>query len=750
MLVSLLLTASLAATVMLGLLLLVRKLFQKRLSPRFIQGLWLLVLIKLLVPVAPQSSVSLFNLLPQELHQKSTQWDGPFGPGSPPKSLLPSSGAEQPLPDPVTNRAEAPQAAAGQPAAQETSSGNGRPEWSWLAIGSLVWLGGLLVFSVSYLLSAWTFRRTMLTSRRPAGGEILSIVQACREKLGIRSPLPVYVTSELSSPCLYGLTKPAIYMPEDIAAVVDSRQLTHVLLHELTHYKRKDLWIHALWTLSLGIHWFNPAVWLAVRTMKADREVACDAGVLEVLGEREASSYGMTLLMLARFLTRRPSFQGNLSHFFETRSDMRRRITMIAKFKKGSYKLSAAAILLVLALSATMLTSASETARSSNADAGTSSGAEKAGSSSLNITRLNDWAKWFANLERANEYAGFTYQVPDYLPPGYQLQNAEVLEHYVNRTDNLAYLTFVSDFGKETETIFELVASKGNLLKTHDLVWGTGNIAPWTWGAPLAVTYRHDEATRGGVQGTLVTQTQGYEQHAPEIAKSFVWQNDGVWYAINYYSENHTLKEGTPLHRRNLSEEELAKVVASFTYPQQLQHVRYDGQGNSFPLYGKADLAQAKDILGFPVKLPSALANTPLKLSDSILLRAGDQNTGFSFRPHADSLLNSYRLMEEAEGIDLNDELTLYQSSTPLFDVTKLSPVRTLEINGVELSAYADPDHVYMSPTYTSDSSLGSEKFRSMTYYLWKQDDVYYTAVFMGMDNDQEAPLRALVLAPAQ
>lgn len=61
------------------------------------------------------------------------------------------------------------------------------------------------------------------------------------------------------------------------------------------------LW-NLLGSLAATIHWFNPLMWLAIRRMKIDREVACDAYVLEVLGEEEAIDYGLTLVeFLKRF-----------------------------------------------------------------------------------------------------------------------------------------------------------------------------------------------------------------------------------------------------------------------------------------------------------------------------------------------------------------------------------------------------------------------------------------------------------------
>ncbi|WP_082651716.1 M56 family metallopeptidase [Gorillibacterium timonense] len=749
---TLLFTASLTATIILLLLLLIRKLVQNRLSPRVISILWLLVLVKLLVPIAPQSSVSLFNLVPQGLpiewnfHQRDALLDGSSTSDSRSEITVTHSEGDKLLPGPASNPTDEP-----NPAVENSSPPNALAKAmdgaNGLTIGSLVWLVGLLGFAGYYLVSAMTFRVRIRESRRLDNPEALTVLEACRKKLNLRKAIPIYETRLLRSPCLYGLRKPRIYLPEDLVAIADSKQLTHILLHELAHYKRKDLWFNSLWALSIGLHWYNPFVWFAAKKRKADVEVSCDASVLEILGEREASEYGGTLLMLSRFVSRGVSSRMSLSHFFEKPNELKRRITMIAKFKKGSYKLSIAAIVLVLSLGAVLLTNASEAAEGADSSIGNPIGARKTGDSSFMLVRLNDFSKWFHDLDRATDYSGFDFKVPDYLPEGYRLQNVDVDEKYVKRIDNLVFITFVSNFGQEDEHIIELVASKGNLLETHDLVWGTGNIAPYSWGAALPLAYRHDPLTLGDIQGILVTQTQAYEHHESETAKSFVWQDEGVWYAINYYSENHTLKEGHPLHRRNITEDELAKIVDSFAFPQQIRHVRYDGEGNSFPLYDETDLRRAKDILGFKVKFPLDLPDTQLTLINSVLLRKDDQNTGYSFRQAADALWNSYRAPYDSTDYELNDELSLYQSRTPLFDTAKLSVIRKLEIDGIEISAYADNDHVYYGPLYLDSNQ---SKVRSQTYYLWKQNDIYYTAVCLGMDKNQEELLKPLVLAPVQ
>lgn len=743
----LMLSASLASTVIILLLLVIRKLLYKRLGPRMFHILWFVVLIKLLVPIAPQSPVSLFNLLPQDMQVPSLWHSWNEGrphfseSGSPPKVAAQRSVAAEDHPAPAPKQTEA-QTAIVQLSPPAKAYGNDRDEpQQLLAVGFLIWLAGILSLSIYYLLGALRFKQSVGVSRKLDDRQVLSILEACKEKLGIAATIPIYETDRLHSPCINGLMKPSIYLPADIVTIADSRQLTHILLHELTHYKRNDLRLNFLWTLTVMLHWYNPVVWLAMTKMKADQEVACDAIVLEALGEQEASSYGMTLLMLSRLFARSASPQVHLSNFFDNHQEMKRRITMIAKFKKGTYKLSAAAMILVIALSAVMLTKAAD--RAESADPGAASNP-----SSLKIQRLNDWAKWFNNLERANEFAGFRFKIPDYLPDGYQLESIDVYEKYVNQTENQITINFVSHFGREDERQFEVMASTGNLLDRalSQLLEGAERkkIPGPGWGAALPQTYIQDEVTYGNIKGIVVTTVQKYENHQPEIEKTFFWRDEGVYYAIAFYSEDHTLEEGLSWNRRNVPQDELESILHSFAYPQQIQHVRYDGKGNSFPIYDEKDLQEAEKLLGFQAKLLQALSNNELQLSDSVMLQAGDQNTGYSFRHTVNAIRNSYRAADGSH----HGELTVYQSKSPLIDGSQMKPHRTLDINGISISVYKDENHVYGGPYYRD---VDKTELITQIYYLWKQNDIYY-AVYLSdneiKEEDHEALIKAFILAP--
>ncbi|MDE6898151.1 MAG: M56 family metallopeptidase, partial [Lawsonibacter sp.] len=126
-----------------------------------------------------------------------------------------------------------------------------------------------------------------------------------RERLeGVDAPIPVYTAAGLSSPCLFGVIRPSVYLTPEAAENPDT--LRHTLAHELTHCAHFDHLWSALRCLALALHWYNPLVWLAVILSKQDGELACDEGAVARLGEGERIPYGRTLVNLVAARSLRP------------------------------------------------------------------------------------------------------------------------------------------------------------------------------------------------------------------------------------------------------------------------------------------------------------------------------------------------------------------------------------------------------------------------------------------------------------
>lgn len=182
-----------------------------------------------------------------------------------------------------------------------------------------------------------------------------------RQPMEADCPLPVYVTGAAQTPCLFGLFRPCVYLTEEAAA--DEIVLRHSLAHELTHYLHKDhLWA-VLRGLCLALHWYNPLVWLAAVLSRRDGELCCDEATVKRLGEGERASYGRTLLAV--------TCQGRdnplLTATSMTGSGIKERIVLLAKHPKtAAYTLAAVALIAIAAVGCTF-TGAEKTAQTDDA-----------------------------------------------------------------------------------------------------------------------------------------------------------------------------------------------------------------------------------------------------------------------------------------------------------------------------------------------------------------------------------------------
>ena len=96
-----------------------------------------------------------------------------------------------------------------------------------------------------------------------------------------RSNVRLCVCDEISVPIAVGLFDAMILVPQALLEQMPDEDVDRILLHELTHLRRRDDWIHAFQRLVSGLCFFNPAVAFIARQMDLEREVSCDDSVLE-------------------------------------------------------------------------------------------------------------------------------------------------------------------------------------------------------------------------------------------------------------------------------------------------------------------------------------------------------------------------------------------------------------------------------------------------------------------------------------
>ena len=291
---------SLYASVLIALVLVIHLTGGKRLAPRWRYALGILVLIRLLMPAVPESAFSIFNLG---------------------KRVLPSSVPVTPIP-----------AISQEGAAPSVIKVAGDRKIDWWNLVRVLWLLGLMASLLTVLRQHRKFARR-IAAEPPSGDErLLSLLENCKGVMGVRRQINIVITPSLGTPALFGFRQPRLLLPEGTLHKLDERELRMVFLHELAHMKRGDILLNWVIILARSLHWFNPLVWLALRRLRADRELVCDAMVLARLGAEERTSYGNTLIRLLDDFSG-AGFCPSLAPVINHKHEIKRRVTMIAQFK---------------------------------------------------------------------------------------------------------------------------------------------------------------------------------------------------------------------------------------------------------------------------------------------------------------------------------------------------------------------------------------------------------------------------------
>jgi len=292
------LSRSVAATALILAVLIARLLLVK--APKRVRiWLWALVAVRLLMPVLPESPLS---LVPVHIAQPGYQETVP---------------AETAVPDNIAIRDDITvYYHTEQPEVKIRSF-----DWTW------PWLTGVALMLGYALASWWNLRRRILSAVRLEGN--------------------VYQSEFLEKPFVLGIVKPRIYLPFGM----DPKAQIYVLAHERCHIRRRDHWWKPLGYGLLCMYWFHPLVWLSFVLFCRDLELACDERAIREMEDEQRVEYSQTLLELSR--GRKVPAPCPLA-FGE--GNLRSRVKNVLNYRKPSFWLLILAVAVLLVLGMCFLT----------------------------------------------------------------------------------------------------------------------------------------------------------------------------------------------------------------------------------------------------------------------------------------------------------------------------------------------------------------------------------------------------------
>jgi beta-lactamase regulating signal transducer with metallopeptidase domain len=352
-------------------------LLRRRLWPQARYALWLLVLVKLILPPGLSLPTSLTSEL-QPLAERAAKHEAvsrePATPSigqtdsTPSRNSADLSGVRPaPAADSQARTVDVPPptyappipvgdsqepAYQPEPAVQEPARAL-TAKLSLLSVGMLIWLLGGLVLGLWLIMR---FQQLRHAHKQKADHIALPpgfkrILADAANKLKLRRLPDVAFSQTVVCPAVFGVFRPVLLLPKDELTRFSQKDIEHILLHELAHIKRGDLWMHAFYMVLQIIYWFNPLLWCVRRRLQHLRELCCDATVARVLRE-QTTGYRQTILETARRLLAKPVEPGmGLLGLFE---DSGRLLARLNWLQKNTWKHRPLRIVVVFALIAFM------------------------------------------------------------------------------------------------------------------------------------------------------------------------------------------------------------------------------------------------------------------------------------------------------------------------------------------------------------------------------------------------------------
>ncbi len=328
-LVEQILEVSLAMSLVIAILLLLRPILGKRYRSNMFYWIWFLAALRLAVPLN-------FSIFPEPVNFNVPDTvlvhsDVPEVDKTAPSVMEPTLSPD------MTNDSHSEQAEAVPTTDNVITIGQ---------IVSIIWALGTGIFFAGSLIAYARFRRKIHRwSQTYADSEGLALFDELKRETGVKH-ISAMLCYAVPSPLVVGFIRPTLLLPKDNYT---HEELEAIFCHELIHVRRCDLWYKLLLLIARSFHWFNPIVHLMARRGEEDLEISCDEEVVKGKPASFQSRYGHAVLSVAE---NDLNFFVSLTTHFKGKNTMKERLSTISG-KTGQHK--GTLIVLLVALTVTLV-----------------------------------------------------------------------------------------------------------------------------------------------------------------------------------------------------------------------------------------------------------------------------------------------------------------------------------------------------------------------------------------------------------
>ncbi|MFC9727483.1 M56 family metallopeptidase [Bacillus cereus] len=340
-----LIETSLMASILVGFILCIKVLFRNKLTPRWQYMLWIVLMIRLLLPWSPDSSYSIYSLLSysssvsEVIPKNMPATENIVNIESDRKVELESNSKM------VTKTSEP----------EVKVSSEKQTTFSLYKLALYVWLVGVIILAVITFLTNRRLYSYIKKQPDITDEQVTTVFNRCKQSMKMKKAVSLRLAGKIASPTVFSFFRPKVLLSKKHMKVLNEQQLQYVFYHELAHIKRNDVAVNWIMYSLILLNWFNPILWYAYFCMREDQELACDAYALTFIDKEEQIAYGHTIITLLEHYSYQVPSLANLSRNKRT---LKRRIIMIKKFQKKSYRLSLLGVIAIAAIAGGFLLNA--------------------------------------------------------------------------------------------------------------------------------------------------------------------------------------------------------------------------------------------------------------------------------------------------------------------------------------------------------------------------------------------------------
>ncbi|MCF7957389.1 MAG: carboxypeptidase regulatory-like domain-containing protein [Phycisphaerae bacterium] len=231
----------------------------------------------------------------------------------------------------------------------------------WQSFATLGWLIAVLLMT-TLLIQRILFVKNLIRQATGADENLLAQLSRCAKKMNMNDKgaalsgrITLKISPNTASPSVCGLIRPTILIPDNLTGHLTESQVDAIFMHELAHIKRGDLWVTLIQTLLQIAYFYNPLLWLANAIIRRTREQAVDERVLVAMG-KNALDYPETLLNVSKLVWSKPALGLRLIGVVESKSALTGRIKhMLTHPLPKSAKLGVFGLIAIIFAAVTLL-----------------------------------------------------------------------------------------------------------------------------------------------------------------------------------------------------------------------------------------------------------------------------------------------------------------------------------------------------------------------------------------------------------